>query len=141
MKTIKDLLLAMLNATLILVALCLFLLWQVSRSGERIAESFASNLSLLKPMEQRIDETRQEVAGLRSDLAALANGTTELSDAAKMRLDNAATRLDQAMRGIEADVAKLAATPETLTDYAIDKTATRVSIELQTLLQCRQPQS
>ncbi|WP_270730731.1 hypothetical protein [Shimia sp. Alg240-R146] len=140
MKTIKDLLLALLNATLILVALCLFLLWQVSRSGERIAQSFASNLSLLKPMEQRVDEMRQEVAGLRSDLASLANGTAEVSDTAKMRLETATARLDQALNGIETDIAKLAATPETLTDYAIDQTATRVSTELQTLLQCRDPQ-
>jgi uncharacterized phage infection (PIP) family protein YhgE len=116
------------------------LLWQVSRSGERIAQSFASNLSLLKPVEQRVAEMRQEVSGLRSDLTALKDGTTELSDTARMRLDNAASRLDRALNGIETDIAKLAATPETLTDYAIDQTAIRVSTELQTLLQCRDPQ-
>lgn len=139
MKIVKDLLLALLNATLILVALCLFLLWQVSRSGERIAESFANGLSVLAPVSQSVDELRAEVEGLRSDLTVLTDDTTELSASAKANLEAAAARLDQALTSIEADMATLAATPETLTDYAIDQAATRIATEAQTLLQCRKP--
>ncbi len=139
MKTVKDLLLAVLNATLILVALCLFLLWQVSRSGERIAESFANGLSVLGPVEQSVDGLREEVERLRGDLSALTDNSAELSDAARARIDTATARLDQALTSIEADMRKLAATPETLTDYAIDKAATRIATEAQTLMQCRKP--
>lgn len=139
MKTIKDLLLALLNATLILVAICLFLLWQVSRSGERIAASFASGLTVLAPVEQSVEGLRADVTGLRNDLTALKDGKTEISVAAQARLEAAATRLNQALSEIEGSMATLAATPETLTDYAIDQTATRIADQAQALLQCRKP--
>ncbi|TCL09209.1 hypothetical protein BXY66_1254 [Shimia isoporae] len=139
MKTVKDLLLALLNATLILVALCLFLLWQVSRSGERIAASFAQSLTQLNPVEQSVDGLREEVVTLRNDLRSLTEGSAELSEAAVARFEVGASRLDRALSNIEGEMAKLAATPENLTDYAIDRTAERVSKELQALMQCRQP--
>ncbi|SFK66067.1 hypothetical protein [Shimia haliotis] len=141
MKTVKDLLLAMINATLILVALCLFLLWQVSKSGERIAESFASGLTVLAPVEQSVDGLRKEVSDLRTDLAELTNGQFILTDAAVSRLEMTSARLDRAMTGLEDRMAELSAKPEKLTDYAIDKTASRAATELQTLLQCRAPEA
>ncbi len=139
MNTVKDLLLALLNATLILVALCLFLLWQVSRSGERIAESFASGLSVLAPIEKSVDGLRVDVTGLRNDITALTEDSTTLSDAATARLEAAAARLDLALSEIESSVETLAATPETLADYAIDQAATRIASEAQILMQCRKP--
>jgi len=141
MKTVKDLLLAMINATLILVALCLLLLWQVSKSGERIAESFASGLTVLAPVEQSVDGLRKEVSDLRTDLAELTNGQFILTDAAVSRLEMASARLDRAMTGLEDRMAELAAKPEKLTDYAIDQAASRAATELQTLLQCRAPEA
>ena len=64
-KTLKDLLLAMLNATLILVALCLFLaLTVVNQAHSPGQRPFAEHLHVLGPLRESVQETGEESCGV-----------------------------------------------------------------------------
>ena len=62
-KVLKDLALALVNATLILVAVCLFLAWQLSRTVEGLLANAAGQLQVVEPLRARMAETRAELAG------------------------------------------------------------------------------
>ena len=71
MKTVKDLILALINATLILIALCLFLGLMVMNRANDITATFASNLIKLEPLKDEVSAAREDIAGLRTYIAAL----------------------------------------------------------------------
>ncbi|WP_353471124.1 hypothetical protein PVT71_07200 [Salipiger sp. H15] len=135
-KTIKDLLLALLNATLILVALCLFLALQLSHRVEEITGSFARNLVSLDPLRTEIGTMTSEVTGLRDDVRALREGgsemTTEAARKITARLDALDARLGTAAQRIEV----LLDSPEQLVDHAIDRVAEEVKQGLGELRGC-----
>ena len=70
-KTLKDLLLALLNATLILVALCLFLGWKLARSVENIQDNFRESLHIVQPLREQAQGVREDLASLRADLSGI----------------------------------------------------------------------
>ncbi|MEM8630853.1 MAG: hypothetical protein AAGF74_06440, partial [Pseudomonadota bacterium] len=78
-KVIRDLLLAMVNATLILVAICLFLAWRVSAAVGDVTERFAENLELATPLADEVQAMTQELKDLRSDLDKLSQSGSDLS--------------------------------------------------------------
>ena len=59
-KTLKDLALALLNATLLLIALCLFLAWLVSSRVDGMLATFASNLELVGPLREDVQAMTAE---------------------------------------------------------------------------------
>ena len=80
-KTLKDLFLALLNATLILVALCLFLFLMAANKANSLTETFAEHLQIVGPLQESVQTTGTEIAALRSDLAELKNQSGEVSSA------------------------------------------------------------
>ncbi len=141
MKVIKDLLIAMINATLILVALCLFLLWQISGTAERVVAEFAQNLQVVKPMEERIANLQSEVSGLRSDLASLSVDSAVLSLPAREALQTRADNLQTQLEGINSSLRTLAATPDRLMTEGLDQLSARASAGLGKLAACHLPES
>lgn len=139
MKTLKDLLVAMINATLILVAICLFFLWRLSESAERVVASFVQNLQIVEPLESKVDGLRDEVANLRSDLAAISLDSSALTTQATERLQSRANALQLELEGINSSLARLADTPETLMQTALDDVATRVSGRVGAIASCYAP--
>ncbi|MBO9476826.1 hypothetical protein J7382_04690 [Shimia sp. R11_0] len=139
MKTVKDLLVAMINATLILVALCLFLLWQLSGTAERVVSSFAQNLQIVKPLEEKVTGLHSEITDLRSDLASISLENTALNAPATQRLQARADALDAQLSEINASLASLAAAPDRLMGTAIDQASTRLSARLGDLASCYLP--
>ncbi len=140
MKTVKNLLVAMINATLILVAICLFFLWRLSDTAERVVASFAQNLQIVQPLETKVDGLRTEVASLRSDLAAISLDSTSLTAQATERLQSRANALQLELEGINSNLTRLADTPETLMQSALDDVATRVSGRIGTIASCHAPE-
>lgn len=122
-KTLKDLLLALINATLILIALCLFLAWKVVSTANGITETFATNLIKLEPVKQEVAATREDIAGLRADLAALRANPGGLSDASLARLETRLDAVGARMDGVSATVQEVKQMPYDLTDHAIEKAA------------------
>jgi len=139
MKTLKDLLVAMINATLILVAICLFFLWRLSDSAEQVVASFAQNLQIVAPLEGKVDGLRDEVANLRGDLAAISLDSSTLTVQTTARLQSRANALQIELAGINNSLERLADTPETLMQTALDDVATRVSGRVGAIASCYAP--
>ncbi len=139
MKTLKDLVLAMVNATLILVAVCLFLLWQVSGAAERIVASFAQNLEVLQPLKERVTEMRDEVAGLRRDLQTLPTDGTARTEFTTKRLQTRADALQSELMDINESLQKLADTPDRLMTQAVDQLAAKAGVGASGVLSCLTP--
>jgi DNA anti-recombination protein RmuC len=139
MKTLKDLLVSMINATLILVAICLFFLWRLSDSAERVVASFAQNLQIVAPLENSVDRLRDEVATLRSDLASISLDSSALTAQATANLQSRADAVQRELEGINNSLARLADTPETLMQTALDDVATRVSGRIGAVASCYAP--
>jgi len=139
MKTIKDLLIAMINATLILVAICLFFLWRLSDTAESVVASFAQNLQIVQPLETKVDSLRSEVANLRGDLTAISLDSSALTAQATEHLQTRANALQMELAGINSSLARLADTPETLMQTALDDVATRISGRIGAVATCYAP--
>jgi len=142
LTTLKDLALALLNATLLLLALCLFLAWQVAQTIDGTAARFAASLVDLGPLRTELQALTDEGAALRAELAALrdlpanvhANASGTLADpATAQRLAQLEARMAQANARIEG----LAGRPEALLRETIDYGADRVSQSLADLMGCR----
>ena len=77
-RTIWNLVLALLNATLILIAACLWFAWSAFSAAERAAEQLGTAVVSIQPIRQEVRGLSGEIGGLRSDLASLRTqqGTT-----------------------------------------------------------------
>ena len=132
MKILKDLFLAMINATLLLVALCLFLLWQLSGTAQQIASDFAGNLKGLQPIATEINGLRGELDSLRADLV---NAPRTLQTELSTRLDN----VDARLAGLDTRLQTIAQTPDRLMTVAIDQSSTRIMNGIYRLRGCTAP--
>lgn len=107
--TLRSLLLACLNATLILVLLCLVAGWMLLREVRGVTDDIASAATELTAV-------RDEVAELRADIAALQEAAPGAREA----------RLDALRADLQPAVARLQAVeidPDALIDRAIDRSA------------------
>lgn len=130
-KTLKDLFLAFLNATLILVALCLFLGWRMMATVDTVSERVSAGIAELAPLRDEVAGVRAELSGLRADLGA-AQGT-EAAERLKNRLDGLETRL----KGMQARMTNLATLPDQLLDRAFETAADRLVRGLSDLRGCQ----
>lgn len=125
-KTLKDLLLALLNATLILVALCLFLGWKLASTVEGITTAFSEKVQVIAPLKDEILGVQGELAALRNDLADVQSSGSVTDIAEKLRISTALVKrdnLEQKMQGAQASIAELTDSPDKLIDSAIEKSA------------------
>jgi hypothetical protein len=130
MNLLKELARALLNATLILVALCLLLLWQLSASMERVSSGLAASAQAVAPLRADLQAVSREVAGLRADLAAApTRGTLDARAAA------VTTRLD----GIEEKLAAFTALPDEVSGRLGARVADGVAGVIERVLGCARP--
>ncbi|CUJ88953.1 hypothetical protein RUE5091_00795 [Ruegeria denitrificans] len=125
-KTLKDLLLAMLNATLILVALCLFLGWKLASTVEDITMVFSEKAQVIAPLRDEIRGVQGELVALRSDLADVQAGGSVTDISEKLRISTALVKLDNLEEGMQitqARIAEITQTPGVLINSAIEKSA------------------
>jgi len=114
-RSVGNLVLALLNATLLLAALCLWLAWGALSAAERVSGQIEEAAQTVLPLRTEIVTLTEEIAATRTELAEL-------------RSDGAADRaaLEQRIAGVEAELARLteavtelAADPEALIDRAV----------------------
>ncbi|MVO14711.1 hypothetical protein [Parasedimentitalea huanghaiensis] len=67
-KTLLDLLKACINATLLLLALSLFLGWKLMSSVDNVTGQVTQAVAQITPVQNRIEALRTEVVALRSDI-------------------------------------------------------------------------
>lgn len=131
MKTLKDLVLALINATLILVALCLFLAWQLMSTVDGITDRLTESIRIFAPVRDEVAGLRAEVSGLRADITAMGTQGVPMPRV-EARLDAIGTRLDD----MQARMDELAALPDRLIDTAIDTAADKFARSLSAVRGC-----
>lgn len=125
-KTLKDLLLALLNATLILVALCLFLGWKLASTVDDITGTFAEKVQIVAPLKEEVQGVRGELTALRSDLASIQLGETVANSATAQKISESLAKLDgleEKLQATQARIADITETPDQLVNIAIENSA------------------
>lgn len=140
-NTLKNLALALLNATLILVALCLFLAWKVADKADQITDNFARNLITVAPLREDVQSLTEELAALRSDLAQVSSQSSDLSSASLQRIQTRVAQIDARMSTARQSITKLVEAPTLLIDYAIDASADRLTQGINDIRSCSPPKS
>ncbi len=138
-KTLKDLVLALLNATLILVALCLFLGWQLTRTVDGLVDTATDNLQVLTPLRDEIGQMTGEVQGLRADLASLRAGVDdpELLN----RLQSQITAIDTRVQAMTTQLQGLAGKPQEMLNAAIEQAGATAAQSVNQIRGCVPPAS
>lgn len=124
-KLIGDLLKALLNATLLLLAACLFFGWMLMGKVNSITTRVSAAVAEVAPVRTRVEALRAEIAGLRSDLK---EGVLPPAP----QLDGIETKLEI----IEAELAALRALPATLVQQAAESAAAELTGQIVRLTRC-----
>lgn len=135
-NTLKNLLFAMLNATLILIALCLALAYGAASTFERAMEGLGEQVVSIRPVAGELRNLTGELKALRADLAALREQNRENREEA---LEKVAAKLDAAEGRLAAfgeNMEVLAQKPDQIIDTALDKVSTRIGEGLSALAPC-----
>jgi len=141
MKLLKDLAVAMLNATLILLALCLFLAWKVGTTVNSVTATFAQNLITVEPLADEVRSAKSEIVALRQDIAAAMSSAGSLNDSARIRLQSRTDQLETRIDAMSDAMQQLADLPTTMLDHALEKSAAEVVDGIQDIRDCKPPES
>ncbi len=98
-SALKNLVLALLNATIMLILLCLVFAYltarQINGLTDTMTTAFAENLITVEPVKEQLVLLNDNVTGLRSDVQAIRTATGAVRDekleAIQIRLDTMAT--------------------------------------------------
>jgi uncharacterized phage infection (PIP) family protein YhgE len=119
LKTLKDLAIALINATLILIALCLFLAWKVTDKADQISSNFAKSLVTVQPLRDDIQGATGELAALRADLSQISEQSGALRSASLQRLQTQVEQMQARMDKALGSINDLSQAPTKLIDHAI----------------------
>lgn len=125
-KTIYDLIKAMINATLILLALCLFLGWKLMASVDSVTDKVTEAIAHVTPVQDRIQNLRAEVAGLRSDLV----------NHPELAVSNQLNTLDDRLASLQNEMSKLRQLPKDIVHDAAQSGAAELAGRLTQLAGC-----
>lgn len=88
----------MLNATLILLALCLWLRWQLASTVHSAADAFAKGMTAIEPLTKNVEFLGSEVLALRGDIGAIQTSTLDAQSASMQLLQS---QLNTQMEGLD----------------------------------------
>jgi len=136
LHTIWMLFLACLNATLVLIALCLWLAWSLAGRIDDATANLAQSAEQIAPLRLSIENATGELARLRGDLAS---SNREAVSEAQGRLTAQVEQLSARLESVQGRLDSFGATPEEQTDHLIDSIADAVStIILRTVTDIRE---
>ena len=135
-STIKNLVLAMINATLILLALCIWLAWQVSSTINTTATDIAKSFTNAAPLKEEIASMTSELASLRQEIATMQIGCGDNNPESLRSLKTKIDALDQKADAALGAVETIATRPEELINLAIDAAARKAKVGAQAVLMC-----
>lgn len=137
--TLKNLVLALLNATLILLALCLWLGLRIASDFRGATENLSLNLGLVQPLQQNAATIATQVAGLRADLAAASDRVGELPPEVIENLREKSDQLQAPLDKLSQMAERIAIDPGILAERAAIAAVAKLGQEAQQLRQCRLP--
>lgn len=109
-----NLLLALLNATLILAIICLWMAWNALSAADRVTENLSEAASKIEPARAELRELTQEIAATREEIAA-----ARTQGAPVAALEAKITGIDAKLAQLNQTVSGLAADPQALIDHAV----------------------
>ena len=130
-QTLFDLLKAMINATLLLLALCLFLGWKLISTVQDVTDKVTEAVIQVAPVQDRIQDLRLEVKGLRSDIV----NRPELAVSGQLK------SLDQRLAALQREMSELRNLPSEIVQKAARTGAAELAGHLTQLTSCTPPQS
>lgn len=131
----------MINATLILIVLCLFLTWKITNRVDNLASNFAQNLNIVAPLREDLQGATRELAALRSDLAALKTQSGDVSSATLQRLQDRMSQTQGKLETAQQSVRDLAQAPAQLIDHAIETAADEFAQRAKDIRGCVPPET
>lgn len=114
-RSIGNLLLALVNATFILAALCLWLTWGALSAAERVSEQIGEAARTVVPLRTEIATLSKEIAAARTDLATVGTAREKDLSALEARIAGAEAQLAKLTTAVNA----LGANPEELIESAV----------------------
>lgn len=126
-KTIWNLLKALLNATLLLLALCLFLGWQLFASARGVSEDLGKISARFTPIHDQLQTINTEVADLNRSLTE-----SDSPDSAEMRFRLA--RLEEQLSRINEETDTMSALPAQVVTTAVEAAVQSITAEMSTRL-------
>ncbi|SLN27127.1 hypothetical protein PSA7680_01205 [Pseudoruegeria aquimaris] len=139
LKLLKDLALALLNATLLLALACLLVAYLTVKKVDGITATFASNLIEVQPVRDQLAALNDNLAGLRGDLADIRSASGEAGSEALQAVQARVQRIEGEVAQTREKVRALIDEPEILIDHAIETTAEEVKGIVRTTLNCAAP--
>ena len=124
-KTLVDLFKALINATLLLLALCLFLGLKLTTSVEAVTANLANIADQVRPLKSELTTINSEIQQLRSGLSA----RPEPEIIAELK------RLEMQLGRIESQIAALADLPQDAIRTAAEAAAAKLAGEITEMLQ------
>jgi len=132
--TLKNLILALINATLILVALCLWLGVSLTNNLRSLTDVVDRGLEAVAPIRQDVATARTELAGLRQTVAELRANPGDLAGDELAQVVAVLEQIDGRLADMQAQVTALADLPEEVLETAIGAVADELR-EMQPLTQ------
>lgn len=130
-QRIGQLALSLVNATLLLAVLLLWMAWSVLSAAERVSSQFSNAAATALPLRSDIIALTDEVTAARADLAQLRATGEQDSAALAMRLSAVEAQLTE----LTAFVAGLGAEPGQLIEEAVTKAFDRLGVIVVSILQ------
>lgn len=134
-----NLLVACLNATLILVLLCLMATYWVLREANGLTDMVAQSLVKITPLTDQAAKMNDHLIGLREDIAAFDPALSDISAPNALKIQARLDGIQSEMALVRAQLSDMSNTLGTLADYAIEKVAFEVKAGVRDLRQCRPP--
>lgn len=114
-KTFWNLFIALINATLILAIICLWLAWKVLSAADRVSDQVAVASENIAASREDIRAMTTALGGLKSEVAALRTTPDPALDALTTRLDS----VDERLVPLERALTWISVTPDELMDTAV----------------------
>lgn len=130
-QRIGQLALSLVNATLLLAVLLLWMAWSVLSAAERVSSQFSNAAATALPLRSDIIALTDEVTAARADLAQLRATGEQDSAALAMRLGAVEAQLTE----LTAFVEGLGAEPGQLIEEAVTKAFDRLGVIIASILQ------
>jgi len=130
-KAILDLLKAMINATMILLALCLFLGWQLMSSVQTVTDKVTQAVVQVAPVQDRLHALKLEITGLRRDIVSRS----------ELPISNQLDSLDRRLAALQSDLTELRQLPSDIVQTAAQAGAAEIAGQIARLTSCLPPPS
>jgi hypothetical protein len=134
--TLRNLILAIINSTLILLALCLWLGWRLTAEVHAVTDEVARNLAPVQPLRDEVAALGAEVAGLRADLASVGDQAGTALPETVERLGAEAERFQAKLAALSEQAETVATDPGLLIDRAVAAAAVSFGDQAQRLKGC-----